>query len=105
MVRLSLCYPQAKRTPEELEVLCDIWFEDLCRLSNAEFLGAVKDHRTQSEFFPTIAEINKRAAEFCRQRDLNRPRLPAPRFDLSEDGAGEIAALILNFRKRGLKRV
>ena len=59
LAKLSLCYPMAKRTADEIELLTDIWFEDLENISVNVFLEAVKLHRQRSEYFPTQAEILK----------------------------------------------
>lgn len=68
IAKLSVCYPQAKRTVEEIEILTDIWFEDFGNISDDVFIEAVKLHRQRSEFFPTGADILK-----CCKEIFNRP--------------------------------
>lgn len=78
LVRLNLHYPQAQRTPSELQVLAKDWAEDLQGYSDVVVLEAVKRYRRVSPYFPTIADIllHCREVEEDRQRERDRLALP-----------------------------
>jgi hypothetical protein len=44
-----------------MKVLAEIWMEDFEFMDDETFCGAIRDHRKQSKFWPTVADINERA--------------------------------------------
>ena len=61
LTKLSIAYPAAKRGADEVDVLVDVWGEDLEGLADDEFKEAVKEARRHSTFFPTSADILRHA--------------------------------------------
>ena len=58
LVNLALHYPQAGRTPAQLRILAEDW--------------AVKAHRRESPYFPTVADIWRRCEELRRGLEARR---------------------------------
>ena len=61
IIRLRAAYPYPDRSVEELKVLTEIWMEDFEFMDDDTFRGAIRDHRKQSKFWPTVADINEQA--------------------------------------------
>ena len=61
LTKLSIAYPAAKRGADEVDVLVDVWGEDLEGLADDEFKEAVKEARRHSTFFPTSADVLRHA--------------------------------------------
>ena len=63
----------------EIEVLADMWLEDLDDFSLGEISQAVRKHRKLSSFFPTSAEIRE-LCEYIRRESVptfsNLPQQP-----------------------------
>ena len=57
LVNLALHYPQAGRTPAQLQILAEDWAEDLAEFSPETVERAVKQYRRNSAYFPTVADI------------------------------------------------
>ena len=57
LTRLALHYPQAGRTPAQLQVLAADWAEDLAAFPQATVDLAVRSYRRRSAFFPAVADI------------------------------------------------
>ena len=55
LVNLALHYPQAGRTPAQLRILAEDWAEDLAAFPRDIVERAVKAHRRESPYFPTVA--------------------------------------------------
>lgn len=66
LVNLALHYPQAGRTPAQLQILAEDWAEDLAELSPEVVDRAVKLYRRESPYFPTVADIWARCEEIRR---------------------------------------
>lgn len=78
LCKLSILYPQARRTPEELDFLADEWAEDLAKFDWAVVDLAYKRYRRASSFFPTIAEILQRCREVEEEKEREQGRLALP---------------------------
>ena len=63
LVNLALHYPQAGRTPAQLQILAEDWAEDLAEFSPGTVEKAVKRYRRESPYFPTVADIWARCDE------------------------------------------
>lgn len=63
LVNLALHYPQAARTPAQLQVLAEDWADDLSEFSAEIVERAVKRYRRESPYFPTVADIWSRCDE------------------------------------------
>lgn len=57
LVNLALHYPQAGRTPAQLQILAEDWAEDLAEFSPDVVERAVKLYRRESPYFPAVADI------------------------------------------------
>lgn len=57
MAKLVIAFPQAGYNDIELDVLADMWAEDLEDMSDQEFLARVKEYRKSSRWFPTSSEL------------------------------------------------
>ena len=66
LVNLALHYPQAGRTPAQLQILAEDWAEDLAEYSPDVVERAVKLYRRESPYFPTVADIWARCEEIRR---------------------------------------
>lgn len=66
LVNLALHYPQAGRTPAQLQILAEDWAEDLAEFSPDMVERAVKLYRRESPYFPTVADIWARCDEMRR---------------------------------------
>ena len=78
LVNLALHYPQAGRTPAQLQILAEDWAEDLAEFSPETVERAVKQYRRECAYFPTVADI----ATNCggeKRRGPMRWRCPAGR--------------------------
>ena len=97
LARLSLYYPQAKRTPKEIKMLADMWLEDVGHLPADRFRECVRIHRQRSAFFPAGADILAIHREIA-----NRPafkQLPALE-ELSREQIRQNQAKIVEIRDR-----
>ena len=72
LVNLALHYPQAGRTPAQLRVLAEDWAEDLAAFPRDIVERAVKAHRRESPYFPTVADIWRRCGELRRGLEARR---------------------------------
>lgn len=61
LTKLSIAYPAAKRGADEVDVLVDVWADDLEDLGDDEFKEAIKQARKHSTFFPTSADVLRHA--------------------------------------------
>ena len=95
---LNLHFPQAGRSPQELQSLAQDWCEDLANFSPQVIAQAVKLARRELDFFPSTRQM----IEFCgrAQGELDRwqarQALPAPEmaFDaVCETGLKRIAEI------------
>ena len=66
LVNLALHYPQAGRTPAQLQILAEDWAEDLAEFSPETVERAVKQYRRECAYFPTVADIWARCDELRR---------------------------------------
>lgn len=57
LARLAVYYPQAKRSPDEIEILTDMWEEDIGHLAPDRFRECINIHRKRSSFFPVCADL------------------------------------------------
>ena len=72
LVNLALHYPQAGRTPAQLRILAEDWAEDLAAFPRDIVERAVKAHRRESPYFPTVADIWRRCGELRRGLEARR---------------------------------
>ena len=73
LVNLALHYPQAGRTPAQLQILAEDWAEDLAEFS-PETIPASSDAKT---FIPSVKSIVN-----ARQREINRFDIFIPPFEI-----------------------
>ena len=73
LVNLALHYPQAGRTPAQLQILTEDWAEDLAEFSPETVERAVKQYRRECAYFPTVADIWARCDEAARADALAPP--------------------------------
>lgn len=78
LVNLALHYPQAGRTPAQLQILAEDWAEDLACFPVAVVAEAARQHRRESAFFPTVAEIRSRCENVQRGRQALAAALALP---------------------------
>ncbi len=55
--KLSIFYPYPERGDVELDVLADMWVEDLKEISDRLLIEKISEHRKSSRFFPTTSDI------------------------------------------------
>ena len=72
LVNLALHYPQAGRTPAQLRILAEDWAEDLAAFPRDIVERAVKAHRRESPYFPTVADIWRRCEALRRGLEARR---------------------------------
>lgn len=65
-------YPQAGRTPAQLRILAEDWAEDLAAFPRDIVERAVKAHRRESPYFPTVADIWRRCEALRRGLEARR---------------------------------
>lgn len=73
LVNLALHYPQAGRTPAQLQILAEDWAEDLAEFSPETVERAVKQYRRNSAYFPTVADIWAHCDELPAGEKRRRP--------------------------------
>lgn len=101
LLKLSANYPNPK-TNDELHILSEMWLEDLSHISEEIFLKATQNHRRQSRFFPTLADILECYQEVVR----NTPRpiaLEEPHIELTPEEEAERKQLIADFKAKKRK--
>ena len=97
--KLSVYYPQAKRSQAEIVLLTEMWVEDLGHLTSDVFLGAVRRHRQRSEYFPTGKDILDICNDIWAERQRAVKELPEPIPDDMLTPA-EMAANIVKFKEK-----
>ena len=98
LVNLALHYPQAGRTPAQLQILAEDWAEDLAEFSPGTVEKAVKRYRRESPYFPTVADIWARCDELRRGETALADALALPGRTLTREQRmlnGEWCAKIL----------
>lgn len=70
--KLTIYYHQTKRSKAEIEILAEMWVEDMANLTDERFLNAVKAHRQSSEYFPTGKNIIENAGKWQPGDPFNR---------------------------------
>lgn len=103
LVNLALHYPQAGRTPAQLQILAEDWAEDLAEFSPETVERAVKQYRLNSAYFPTVADIWAHCDELRRGETAQADALALPErtktFDeRCEEGADWCAKILANLR-------
>lgn len=103
LVNLALHYPQAGRTPAQLQILAEDWAEDLAEFSPGTVEKSVKRYRRESPYFPTVADIWARCDELRRGETALADALALPErtktFDeRCEEGADWCAKILANLR-------
>jgi len=96
ILKLSANYPNPK-TNDELQILANLWLEDFSHISTEIFLEAIKLHRRNSKYFPTIADILSAYQEVIR----NKPKpisLPSQSVVMTEEEKIERDRLIAEFK-------
>jgi len=73
IIKLRAVYPTPARSVEEMRVLADVWMEDFADIDDAAFQAAIREHRTQSKYWPTTAELLE-----LRRHGILRPDRPMP---------------------------
>ena len=111
LVNLALHYPQAGRTPAQLQILAEDWAEDLAEFSPETVERAVKQYRRECAYFPTVADIWARCDELRRGETALADALALPErtktFDeRCEEGADWCAKILalwdkMDARKQG----
>lgn len=106
LVNLAIHYPQACRTPAQLQILAEDWAEDLAEFSPDVVTQAVKQYRRESAYFPTVADIWARCDELRRDLEaMARERQALPESTLTFDqrceaGIAECAKILANLRDK-----
>ena len=85
LVNLALHYPQAGRTPAQLQILAEDWAEDLAEFSPGTVEKAVKRYRRESPYFPTVADIWARCDELRRGETALADALALPGRTLTRE--------------------
>ena len=85
LVNLALHYPQAGRTPAQLQILAEDWAEDLAEFSPEMVEKAVKRYRRESAYFPTVADIRARCEELRRGEAARADTLALPGRTLTRE--------------------
>lgn len=103
LVNLAIHYPQAGRTPAQLQVLAEDWAEDLAPFAPETVEQAVKHCRRESAYFPTVADISARCAELRHALEAVRERQGLPEStqtldERCEAGIAECAKILANLR-------
>ena len=102
LVNLALHYPQAGRTPAQLRILAEDWAEDLAAFPRDIVERAVKAHRRESPYFPTVADIWRRCEALRRGLEARREAERAlPGRTLTPDGCAKILANLRGKMERG----
>lgn len=113
LVNLALHYPQAGRTPAQLQILAEDWAEDLAEFSPDVVEKAVKQYRRESAYFPTVADIRARCDELRRGTEVRasdvlalpgKTRTREEQLALNSDWCAKILANLrgkMDARKRG----
>lgn len=98
LLKLSANYPNPK-TNDELQILSEMWLEDLSHISKEIFLKATQAHRRQSRFFPTVADILE-----CYQTVVrNTPKplaLVEPHIEFTQEEETERKQLVADFKAK-----
>lgn len=55
--KLTIAYPYPERGDAELDVLAQMWSEDLGGMPDHEFRERIREHRRSSKWFPTSADL------------------------------------------------
>lgn len=103
LVNLALHYPQAGRTPAQLQILAEDWAEDLAEFSPDVVEKSVKQYRRESPYFPTVADIWARCDELRRGEAAQADGLALPEQtktldERCEEGAEWCAKILANLR-------
>ena len=85
LVNLALHYPQAGRTPAQLQILAEDWAEDLAEFSPETVERAVKQYRRECAYFPTVADIWARCDELRRGEAARADALALPGRTLTRE--------------------
>ena len=85
LVNLALHYPQAGRTPAQLQILAEDWAEDLAEFSPGTVEKAVKRYRRESPYFPTHVVVGGRCAELRRGETALADALALPGRTLTRE--------------------
>ena len=108
LTKLAIAYPAAKRSMAEVEILADMWAEDLDDFSDREICRAVREHRKHSAYFPTSAEIRIQCEQIRRTRLPQQSQLPVRPTQLSEaerarnkERAGKIIRMLTREKAMG----
>ena len=105
LVNLALHYPQAGRTPAQLQILAEDWAEDLAEFSPEVVEKAVKQYRRECAYFPTVADIRARCDELRRGEVAQADALALPEQtktldERCEEGAEWCAKILANLREK-----
>ena len=84
LIKLSIAYPAARYSTAEIEVLTDMWSEDMEDMDMDEIRASIRRHRQTSIYFPTSAEIRNICAELRRNHARTREALPGRPKQMSE---------------------
>jgi len=96
LFKLHIYYHMSKRSIEEVEVLAEMWVDDIGSVSADVFIDACKLHRKTSQYMPTGKDILDRCADVWAERQRNIKKLPEPIPDLTPE---QIKAHADNARK------
>ncbi len=78
LLRLSLLFPQ-RRSPEEMQIICQEWLEVLPKdMSDDQFLQACKRVKSVSRFFPVPADLMQAHRDLVGQTPPQAAPLPLP---------------------------
>ena len=102
ITKLSLCYPMAKYSNDEIDILAGIWIDDLENTDLDVFQEAIKKHRKTSEYFPTIKNLMDHCQAIHNERFRNTPRLQEPELDLTPEQVAENIKKVREIIRKGI---
>lgn len=105
LMKLHVYYHMTKRSIDEINMLAEMWSEDLEHISADVFVDACKLHRKGSQFMPTGRDILDRCNDVWNERRRNIKKLPEPIPDLTPEQIRENAAKARAVVKKMMKVV
>lgn len=104
--KLAIAVPYHNYSEPEIDVLADIWVQDLQALTDEEFRARVQEHRRTSKWWPSAAELLEQGPAL---ESKQRPELQLPeQHDLTEQQiernkakVGEILEMLKSKQVRG----
>lgn len=90
LINMALHYPQACRTPAQLQILAEDYAEDLADYSMPVVEQAFRRHRKTSAYFPTVADIRRQCALVQHEQEMLKERFALPASVRTVDEQAEL---------------